>query len=126
MIFQASDYQGKNFLDLNNDDNLSTRLTYSKDSTWLKHIRYSNTLCICTTRAIINHAPISEYYLRFFSKEFFVYLYGEYLIKSRDYILNSYRQFRKYWNSKRNSLKDIIVFIEFNLGVLSFYKDITW
>ena len=39
----------------------------------------------------MNHAPISEYYLRFFPNELFACLYGEYPIKTRNYILNSYR-----------------------------------
>ena len=32
MTFQALDYKEKNFLDLNNDNNLPTRPTYSKGS----------------------------------------------------------------------------------------------
>ena len=41
ITFQALNYKGKNFLDLNDDDNLPTRPTYSKGGAWLKHIRHS-------------------------------------------------------------------------------------
>ena len=62
MTFQASNYKEKNFLDLKNNNNLSTRPTYSKGSTWLKHIEHSNMLCVYVTKAIANHTLISEYY----------------------------------------------------------------
>lgn len=68
MTFQTLDYKRKNFLDLNNNNNLPTRPTYSKDDAWLKHFRYSNMLCTYTARAITNHAPISKYHLEFFPK----------------------------------------------------------
>lgn len=61
-------YKGKNFLDLNNNDNIPIWLTYLKKDTWLKHIRHSNSLYTCVIRVITNHALISEYYLRFFAK----------------------------------------------------------
>ena len=44
--FQALDYKGKNFLNLNNNDNLPTRPTYSKGGIWLKLIGHSNSLCV--------------------------------------------------------------------------------
>ena len=119
MTFQASYYKGKIFLDLNNNDNLPTRLTYSKGGAWLKHIGHSNMLYICAARAITDHAPIGEYHLRFFSKEFFACPCGDYPIESKNHILNSCRQFRNYWNPKRDSLKDIITFLEFNPGVFN-------
>ena len=89
MTFQASDYKEKNFLDLNNNDNLPTRLTYSKDGAWPKHIRYSNTSYMHTTREITNHASISKYHLRFFLKESFACLCRNYPIKLRNHILNN-------------------------------------
>ena len=61
----------------------------------------------------------------FFSKESFTYLYREYLIKSRNHILYNCRQYRKYWNSRRDFLKDIIAFLEFNPRVFFFHEDIT-
>jgi len=66
MTFQALDYKGKNFLDLNDDDNLPTRPTYSKGGAWLKYFGHSNMLCACTVRAITNYAPIGEYHLRLY------------------------------------------------------------
>jgi len=125
VIFQALDYKGKNFLDLNDDDNLPTRPTYSKGGAWLKHIRHSNTLCVHATRTITNHAPIGGYRLRFFPKESFACPCRDYPIESRNHILNGCRQFRNYWNPKRDSLKDIIAFLKFNPGVFSFHEGIT-
>ena len=43
MIFQALDYKEKNFLDLNDNDNLSTGPMYLKGDAWLKHFRH----CMC-------------------------------------------------------------------------------
>ena len=37
MTFQASDYKGNNFLDLTNNDNSHTKLTYMKGRAWLKY-----------------------------------------------------------------------------------------
>jgi len=83
------------------------------------------TLCTCTVRDITNHAIIGKYHLRFFPKEFFTCLCGDHPIKTRNHILYNYRGYGKYWNSKRDSLKDIILFLEFNPGVFSFYEGIT-
>ena len=80
MIFQVLDYKRKNFLDLNNNNNLLIKPTYSKGGTWLKHIEHSNILYVHATRAITNHTLISKYHFKFFLKEFFICLCGEYLI----------------------------------------------
>ena len=58
MYFQALDYKGKNFLNLNDNDNIPIWPTYLKEGAWLKHIDHSNSLCVHITRAITNHAPI--------------------------------------------------------------------
>jgi len=87
MYFQVLYYKGKNFLDLNNNNNLSIQPTYLKEGAWLKHIRHSNSLYACITKAITNHAPIGKYYLRFFPKESFACLYRDYPIKSMNHIL---------------------------------------
>ena len=75
MIFQVLDFKEKNFLDLNNNNNLSTRLIYSKNSAWFKYFEYFNTLCVHTVGIITSYTLISKYYLRFFSKKFFACLY---------------------------------------------------
>ena len=72
MYFQASDYKGKYFLKLNNDDNQLIYSIYSKGSTWLKYFGLSNSLCVYITRLITNHTPIGEYRLRFFLNKPFV------------------------------------------------------
>jgi len=71
MTFQALDLKGHHFLDLvNNDDNL-IKLSYVNGRSWLKYFGHSNSLCVRAMRAIVNHAPISEYRLRFFPQEEF-------------------------------------------------------
>jgi len=87
MYFQASDYKGKNFLDLNNDDGNHICPSYSKGEAWLKHFSLSNTLCACITRLITNHTPISEYRQRFFSNESTACPYSNSPLETRNHIL---------------------------------------
>jgi len=61
VIFKVSDNKGRNFIDLL-DDNLNSIVpTYVKGGLWLKYFGHSNLLCTKAIRAIVNHAPISEY-----------------------------------------------------------------
>ena len=108
-------YKGSNFLDLINNNFLPTKPTYTKDGTWLKHFEHSNTLYVWATRAITNYAPIEEYCLRFFPRELFKYLYRNYPIKSKHYILYNCRRYNKFWNSNRELLKNFVIFLEFNV-----------
>jgi len=61
MYFQASNYKGRNFLNLNKNNNNSIYSTYSKDGVWLKNFSYSNLLYIHITRLITNHTPTGKY-----------------------------------------------------------------
>ena len=70
-MFQASNLKGNQFLDLVNDDNNIIEPTYVKEGSWLKMFGYLNSLCAHATRAITNHAPISKFRLRFFSRKEF-------------------------------------------------------
>jgi len=45
MYFQAFDLKGRNFLDLNDDNNKPIQPSYSKGGSWLKHFSVSNSLC---------------------------------------------------------------------------------
>ena len=76
MMFQASDAKERHFLELLNDKLNLIELSYSKGESWLKFFGYSNSLCARVSRAIINHAPIEEYCLRFSPQEEFKCLYG--------------------------------------------------
>jgi len=125
MFFQASDLRGKQFLDLLDDDLHSIELSYKKGGPWIKHLRHSNLLCASATRAILNHAPISEYHLRFFPREYFNCPCREYPIKSRCHILHDCRRFNKYWNPLRDTLSHLTAFLEFNPSAFSFHKGIT-
>ena len=83
MTFQASDSRGSSFLDLLDDDLCPVKPSFSKGSPWLSQFGHLNLLCSYVTRAITNHAPISEYWLRFFLKENFTCPCGLYSIKTR-------------------------------------------
>ena len=63
MIFQASDLKEHQFLELIDDNNNPIKLSYVNSGLWLKVISHSNSLCVRTTRAIINHTPIGKYRL---------------------------------------------------------------
>jgi len=125
MNFQASDEKGRNFLDLL-DNNLNIiELTYSKGGLWLKYFSHLNLLCVRATRAITNHAPISEYHLRFFSQENFACPCALYLIKTRRHILYKCTRYNSYWNLRRNTIAYFILFLEFNSNAFSFGESIT-
>ena len=81
-------------------------------------------MCMCITRLITNHAPISEYGLRFFPKELFACTYGDYSIETRRHILFDYTWYNKSWNPKRKSLKDFLMFLKFNPEVFCFQESI--
>jgi len=83
MYFQVSDLKGRNFLELLDDDSNPLELSAIKSSLWLQYFGHSNSLCTRATRAIINHAPISEYQLRFFFREEFACPCILYPIESR-------------------------------------------
>ena len=103
MLFQASDSKGRNFLELLDNDSNLIKLSAVKGGLWLKHFSLSNSLYARATRAIINHAPISEYQLRFFPREEFSCPCRSYSIKSRWHILHDCRRFNNYWNLRRDT-----------------------
>ena len=86
-MFQASDLKENQFLDLLDNDNNIIELSYVKGGLWLKTFGHLNSLYACATRAITNHAPISEYRLRFFSREEFKCLCSLYPIELRYHML---------------------------------------
>ena len=125
MIFQTSEIKGKSFLDLTNSDDKTIEPTYIKGGLWLKYFGHSNSLYARALRVIMNHAPIGEYRLRFFSRENFSCLCGLYLIQSRRYILYKYKRFNKYWNPKRDSISHFIIFLELNPNIFVFIISIS-
>ena len=111
MTFQASDGKGKNFLDLVGDNYEDIELSYIKGGPWLQAFGHSNSLCAHATRAIMNHAPIGEYCLRFFPNKDFKYSCGNYPIESKRHILHDCMRFNRYWNPRRDSLCHFIMFL---------------
>ena len=94
------------------DDNLHpVEPLYTKRGSWIKYFGHSNSLCTRATRAIVNHAPIGEYYLCFFPNKDFSYLCRDYLIESRHHILHNCRRFNKYYNLRQDNI------LEFNMNV---------
>ena len=83
MTFLALDDKEHQFLELLDDDSKPIELLTPKEGLWLKYFRHSNLLCARATRVIVNHAPISEYHLRFFPWEEFKCPCGLYPIKLR-------------------------------------------
>jgi len=77
------------------------------------------------TRAIVNHAPIGEYQLRFFPWEDFKCPYRTYPIETRHHILFDCKRYNEYWNPKRNTISHFTLFLEFNNSAFSFEKSIT-
>ena len=66
MKFQASNDKERNFLELLDDNFNIIKPMYLKRESWLKHLDYSNSLYARATRTIVNYAPISKYWSRFF------------------------------------------------------------
>jgi len=66
MSFQVSDFKGKSFLNLLDNDFNFIEPSYIRGGPWIKHFGHSNSLCARVMRAITNHALISEYHQRFF------------------------------------------------------------
>jgi len=96
MTFQALDNKEHNFLKLLDDEDKSLELAYSKSGMWLKYFGHSNSLCARASRAIVNHAPIREYRLRFFLHEEFKCLCNNYPIELRYHILYECKRFNNY------------------------------
>ena len=120
MTFQASDGKGRHFLDLVDDNLKDIKLSYTKGGLWLQIFGHSNLLCAHATRAIINHALIREYQLRFFPNEEFKCPCRNYPIKSRRYILYKCTRFNGYWNPRRESLSHFVIFLIANPNAFMF------
>ena len=108
MTFQASEFKGKHFLELINDNYLLIKPVYTKNSMWLKSIRYSNSLYMKATRAIMNHTPTGEYHLRFFPKENFSCSCSYYPIESRHIIFPEFNSKAFFFTKK---LLDSVFFL---------------
>jgi len=124
MNFQALDLKERNFLELLDNDSNPLELSTIKGRLWLQYFSHSNSLYTRTTRAIVNHAPIREYWLRFFPREEFAYPCGVYLIELRHHILHKYKRFNNYWNLRRDSIVYFSQFLIFNSKTFSFKDSI--
>jgi len=96
MLFQAADSKGRNFLDLLDDNLNPIELSNIKGGPWLQHFGHLNSLRTQASRAIINHTPIGEYWLRFFPREELSCPYDNYPIETRWHILHECKRFNNY------------------------------
>ena len=119
MTFQASDGKGKHFLDLLDDNFDTIEPAYTNGGLWLQVFSHSNLLCAQATRAITNHAPIGEYWLRFFPNEDFK-CPCSYSIELRRHILYECMRFNGYWNPRRDSLNHFTMFLITNSYAFAF------
>ena len=120
MTFQASDGKGNNFLDLLDDDFNPIKPSYTKGGLWLQTFGHPNLLCAQAMRAITNHAPIREYWLRFLPSMDFSYPCNNYPIKLRRHILHECKRFNGYWNPRRDSLNHFVMFLIANPNAFTF------
>jgi len=125
MTFQASDLKSQHFLELYDSNDKSIEPSYSKGGSWLKFFGHSNSLYTRVTRAIMNHAPIGKYRMKFFLRENFNYLYREYSIETRHHILYKYKRYDEYWNPSRDLISYFILFLEFNSNMFAFMSSNT-
>ena len=123
MTFQALDGKEKQFLDLLDDNLNAIEPSYVKEGPWLQALEQSNSLCMCTMRAITNHTPIEEYRLRFFPREEFQCPCSMYPIKSRRHILHDCSRFNSYWNPRRDSLSYFVIFLKTNPNMFAFLNN---
>ena len=120
MTFQALYGKGKHFMDLLDNNFNTIEPAYTKGGPWLQVFSHSNWLCARATRAITNHTPIREYWLRFFPNEDFKCPCDDYSIKSRRHILYECKRFNGCWNPRRDSLNHFIMFLIFNPNAFAF------
>ena len=125
MTFQVSDARGRQFSEFLDDDLHPIEPSYSKGGLQLKFFGHSNLLCARASRAIVNHALIGEYCLRFFPQEEFKCLCRQYLIETRQHILYECRRFNNYWNPRWDTIAHFTMFLEFNNNAFSFGESIT-
>ena len=125
MTSQASVLKDNYFLNLLDNDLHNIKLLYIKESLQIKYFGHSNLLCTRATQAITSYAPIGEYCPRFFLRESFSCLCRSYPIETRCHILYNCRRSNKYWNLIRDTISQLVAFLEFNPSSFSFHEDIT-
>ena len=108
-----------------NGNNKPLEPLHIKGGPQLQNFSHSNSLCTRATKAIINHALIGEYRLRFFPNKEFSCPCGQYPIESRRHILHDCKRFNEYWNLHRNSIIHFVMFLKCNHNAFTFSNDIT-
>jgi len=65
-LFKDSKKKGQLFLEFEDDNEKVIKPIYTKGGLWLPHIGISNSICVRFTHMMLGHAPIGEYWQRFF------------------------------------------------------------
>ena len=125
IIFQVSNTRDRNLLNLLDNDLYLLKLLYIKGDLQIKYFGHLNSLCARATKAIINHTPIGEYHLSFFSLIKTSVMCSDYPIELRHHILHDYRRFNNYWNLRRDIISHFVFFLELNSNYFSFGESIT-
>jgi len=125
IVFQALDDKRRHFTELLDDNLKPVEPSTTNSSPWLKLFGHFSSLCTRATRAIVNHASIGKYRLRFFPQEKFKCSCGLYPIKTRYHIFYDYKRYNVYWNLRRDTIAHFTLFLEFNSRAFSFRESIT-
>jgi len=112
-LFKDSKKKGQLFLKFEDDNEKVIKPTYAKGGSWLTHIGISNSVCARFTHMMLGHAPIGEYWQRFFPNTPVQYPCGEANIETREHI---FMQCRRYDASFRPRDICISSFMEFIVG----------
>jgi len=120
MSFYASDRKGKYFLEITNNNGFTLEPFYKKGGTWLSHFRFFNSTCARMTRLITNHAPIGEYYKRFFPHKEYTCPCSSRCIETRTYILHECTRYNEAWWLPDYSVFSLLMFLKENSEAFCF------
>ena len=91
-LFKDSKKKEQLFLKFEDDNEKIIKLTYTKGGSWLSHIGISNSVCAKFTHMMLGHAPIGEYWQRFFSNTPVQCPCGEADVETREHIFMQCRR----------------------------------
>jgi len=125
MYFQATDWKGRQFLDLTDDKGAIIEPAYTKGGAWLKNFQNSPSLCARATRMITNYAPTGEYRQRFFPNKPRNCPCDKTTFETREHIIFNCPLYDKSWRLIDNTLKFHLTFLELNPRAFCFQDNIS-
>jgi len=109
-LFKDSKKKGQLFLEFEDDNKHVIKLTYAKGGLWLLHIGISNSICTRFTH-MIGHAPIGEYWQRFFPNTVIHCLCSEADIETREHIFMQCKQYEATLHPRDICISSFVKFI---------------